>query len=164
MKLLRARERQQRRPDPAETETDPWRLGLRGSRASGWPLVLRAGWAWMDLNHRPLPYQGSALTELSYRPLPFPGMRMALTLGKCRRDRLSHSPENPSVGLPEGDLDTATQMGDEVVDHGSDRGQCGDQDDVHRAEQHGVAEDPGGREPVAATRPRGRTRAGRDAA
>ncbi len=26
------------------------------------------GWAWMDLNHRPLPYQGSALTELSYRP------------------------------------------------------------------------------------------------
>jgi hypothetical protein len=22
----------------------------------------------MDLNHRPLPYQGSALTELSYRP------------------------------------------------------------------------------------------------
>ena len=25
-------------------------------------------WAWMDLNHRPLPYQGSALTELSYRP------------------------------------------------------------------------------------------------
>src|ERR1700733_15308563 len=118
----------------------------------------------MDLNHRPLPYQGSALTELSYRPLPFPGMRMALTPGKCRRDRLSHSPENPSVGLPEGDLDTATQMGDEVVDHGSNRGQRGDQDDVHRAEQHGVAEDPGGREPVADTRPRGRTRAGRDAA
>ena len=27
------------------------------------------GWAWMDLNHRPLPYQGSALTELSYRPM-----------------------------------------------------------------------------------------------
>src|SRR6202044_3371518 len=72
MKLLRARERQQRRPDPAETETDPWRLGLRGSRASGWPLVLRAGWAWMDLNHRPLPYQGSALTELSYRPAARP--------------------------------------------------------------------------------------------
>ena len=23
----------------------------------------------MDLNHRPLPYQGSALTELSYRPV-----------------------------------------------------------------------------------------------
>jgi hypothetical protein len=23
----------------------------------------------MDLNHRPLPYQGSALTKLSYRPL-----------------------------------------------------------------------------------------------
>src|SRR5450755_1723962 len=23
----------------------------------------------MDLNHRPLPYQGSALTELSYRPM-----------------------------------------------------------------------------------------------
>jgi hypothetical protein len=28
----------------------------------------RFTWAWMDLNHRPLPYQGSALTELSYRP------------------------------------------------------------------------------------------------
>src|SRR4051794_40758299 len=25
-------------------------------------------WAWMDLNHRPHPYQGCALTELSYRP------------------------------------------------------------------------------------------------
>src|SRR6476661_6910179 len=32
--------------------------------------VLRVrSWAWMDLNHRPLPYQGSALTELSYRPV-----------------------------------------------------------------------------------------------
>jgi hypothetical protein len=31
--------------------------------SGGWAL-----WAWMDLNHRPLPYQGSALTELSYRP------------------------------------------------------------------------------------------------
>ena len=29
------------------------------------------GWAWMDLNHRPLPYQGSALTGLSYRPSCF---------------------------------------------------------------------------------------------
>ena len=25
-------------------------------------------WAQMDLNHRPLPYQGSALTKLSYGP------------------------------------------------------------------------------------------------
>jgi hypothetical protein len=31
-------------------------------------LAEQTGWAWMDLNHRPLPYQGSALTELSYRP------------------------------------------------------------------------------------------------
>jgi hypothetical protein len=30
--------------------------------------LLSGQWAWMDLNHRPLPYQGSALTELSYRP------------------------------------------------------------------------------------------------
>nr|ADI18418.1 hypothetical protein [uncultured delta proteobacterium HF4000_08N17] len=26
-------------------------------------------WAWVDLNHRPHPYQGCALTKLSYRPL-----------------------------------------------------------------------------------------------
>ena len=25
-------------------------------------------WAWVDLNHRPHPYQGCALTKLSYRP------------------------------------------------------------------------------------------------
>jgi hypothetical protein len=38
------------------------------------PLTCSAtGWAWMDLNHRPLPYQGSALTELSYRPAACPG-------------------------------------------------------------------------------------------
>ena len=25
-------------------------------------------WVWVDLNHRPHPYQGCALTKLSYRP------------------------------------------------------------------------------------------------
>src|SRR5688572_1476621 len=36
-------------------------------------------WAWMDLNHRPLPYQGSALTGLSYRPL-FPSEQPTASL------------------------------------------------------------------------------------
>src|SRR5438105_15197447 len=30
--------------------------------------LLLSRWAWMDLNHRPHPYQGCALTKLSYRP------------------------------------------------------------------------------------------------
>ena len=46
-----------------------------------------------------------------------------------------------SVGLPERDLDTAAHAGDQVVDHRADRGQGRDQDDVHRAQQHGVPED-----------------------
>src|SRR5918912_1302819 len=32
---------------------------------------IRHQWAQMDLNHRPHPYQGCALTELSYGPLLF---------------------------------------------------------------------------------------------
>ncbi len=46
-------------------------LASRGqdrSRARAHRSRTLRGWAWMDLNHRPLPYQGSALTELSYRP------------------------------------------------------------------------------------------------
>ena len=34
---------------------------IRGQTGSGW-------WAWVDLNHRPHPYQGCALASLSYRP------------------------------------------------------------------------------------------------
>src|SRR5262249_3112899 len=43
---------------------------------SRWPCSSRLvwlSWAWMDLNHRPHPYQGCALTKLSYRPVGWTG-------------------------------------------------------------------------------------------
>src|SRR4051795_3487452 len=52
---LPAPPRQRQRAEPRASSPDPRRA---------------VEWAWMDLNHRPLPYQGSALTELSYRPVP----------------------------------------------------------------------------------------------
>src|SRR6266508_1565200 len=41
---------------------------LRFLSSLGHRRLLLAGWAWLDLNQRPHPYQGCALTELSYRP------------------------------------------------------------------------------------------------
>src|SRR4029453_7419192 len=41
---------------------------LRLLSSFGHRCPLLAGWAWLDLNQRPHPYQGCALTELSYRP------------------------------------------------------------------------------------------------
>src|SRR6266511_1326548 len=41
---------------------------LRFLSPFGHRRLLLAGWAWLDLNQRPHPYQGCALTELSYRP------------------------------------------------------------------------------------------------
>src|ERR1700729_3041323 len=126
-----------------------------------WPGIRAVTWVGLDglePSTSSLSGKRSNRAELQAPAAPR-DVRAALTPGKCRRDRLSHSPGNPSVSLPEGDLDTAAQVGDQVVDHGSDRGQSGDQDNVHRAEQHRVAEDPGGREPVADAGPRGRARA-----
>jgi hypothetical protein len=51
------------------------------------PCLLELGvysWAWMDLNHRPLPYQGSALTGLSYRP---PGIMAPAVLPSGQRSQ-----------------------------------------------------------------------------
>ena len=56
--------------------TKPW---WRISESNRRPPACKAGalpteliphqwWAWVDLNHRPHPYQGCALTKLSYRP------------------------------------------------------------------------------------------------
>ncbi len=44
--------------------TDGPSVGIRHPGFS----VKREGWAHVDLNHGPLPYQGSALTGLSYGP------------------------------------------------------------------------------------------------
>jgi hypothetical protein len=66
----------------ARERVTSWRAGMPRSGelpsapdtpAARWNHAIELGiegslWAWMDLNHRPLPYQGSALTELSYRP------------------------------------------------------------------------------------------------
>src|SRR4029450_1844088 len=41
---------------------------LRFLSSFGHRRLLLAGWAWLDLNQRPHPYQGCALPELSYRP------------------------------------------------------------------------------------------------
>jgi len=72
-----------------------------------------------------------------------------------RRARLPQAPAGASVGLPERDLDAAGNVRDQVVDHRAHRGQRGDQDDVHGANEHRVAEHPGGGEPMAGLHARG---------
>src|SRR5256885_2533921 len=52
------------------------------------------------------------------------------------------------VGLLQGDFDAADEVGGHVVDHRPDGGEGGDEQDVQRAEECGVAEDAGGGEPV----------------
>jgi hypothetical protein len=56
-----------RAPSAFGTHTND--LGEKITRPRTGLLPGQTLWAWMDLNHRPLPYQGSALTELSYRPM-----------------------------------------------------------------------------------------------
>src|SRR4029453_7726541 len=61
-----------RRPDRRD-ERDLHQLAeeaalLRLLSSFGHRRLLLAAWAWLDLNQRPHPYQGCALTELSYRP------------------------------------------------------------------------------------------------
>src|ERR1700734_2074952 len=102
----------------------------------------------MDLNHGPLPYQGSALTELSYSPRP------ATTRAAIRKITVSATDTlTDLVGLLQGDLDTADQPGRQVVDNRADREQGRDQHHIDTAEQHRVAEHPGRREPLAGVVP-----------
>src|SRR3954467_11791517 len=88
----------------------------------------------MDLNHRPLPYQGSALTELSYRPQ--------------NNRRLNVEPPDEttataaaSTALGEGHLDTTDEVRAHVVDEGGQRRESGQQDHVDEADHERDAED-----------------------
>src|SRR5579863_7846214 len=56
----------------------------------GQQAALAAAWAWMDLNHRPHPYQVCALTELSYRPRTCGRPSKAAATNLVRRERLPH--------------------------------------------------------------------------
>src|SRR5690606_38739666 len=63
---------------------------------------------------------------------------------------------NRLLGLLEGHLDAADEVGGQVVDHGPDRGQGGDEQDVQRADQDGVAEDAEEGEPASGVHGPGR--------
>src|SRR6185437_14936621 len=82
----------------------------------------RFTWAWMDLNHRPLPYQGSALTRLSYRPQVLD--------------------EGISPALCERDLDTADEVGAHVVNERGQRRERREQNDVDEADDKRDDEHP----------------------
>src|SRR5712691_11278137 len=93
----------------------------------------------MDLNHRPLPYQGSALTELSYRPIPSeieqPGDSTRVA---TPRKRVKRSPSVP-VTLGQGDLDTTNDVADQVVQERDEHRQGR----PHEGEQAPGEEQPG---------------------
>src|SRR6185295_11055383 len=86
--------------------------------------LLLAGWAWLDLNQRPHPYQGCALTELSYRPggrcrglhharrQAYAGLRKGVNRGPDLRVT-RRSVQLPAFG--ERDLDPADDVGEQVV-------------------------------------------------
>src|SRR5580658_7021369 len=78
---------------------------------------------------------GKRSNRLSYTPVGVPVKRTSL---------LYRIPQGASLRLPESHLDAADGLGDEVVDHRSDRGHRGDEHDVHRAEQRRIAKDNGG--------------------
>src|SRR5699024_10682175 len=54
---------------------------------------------------------------------------------------------NVSFGFGQCDVDTADQVGDQVVQHRTDRGQGREQHDVQGTDHAGVTQDPAGREP-----------------
>src|SRR5437588_8752584 len=100
----------------------------------------------MDLNHRPLPYQGSALTELSYTP-SYP--RNASTPERVPQLRPDGEPAGEALlRFPQRYLDPADEVRREVVHHRADRGEGGDQEHVEHAEECRVTEDRRRGEPV----------------
>ena len=74
----------------------------------------------MDLNHRPLPYQGSALTRLSYRP-----QSEGDITGSANATYLS------VLVVRKDDFDAARQADGYVVQEREQSGQGGYQDDLH---------------------------------
>src|SRR5436190_13697636 len=87
----------------------------------------------MDLNHRPLPYQGSALTELSYRP------------SRCA-DEITAAPASVAVG--EGDLDAPDEVCADVVDERAEGRERREEDDVDAADDQGNGHHPAEAEPA----------------
>ena len=83
----------------------------------------------MDLNHRPLPYQGSALTRLSYRPrsegdITGSAHAICLSVLVVRQD----------------DFYAARQAYGHVVQEREQGGQGGYQDDLHTRDHGSEAE------------------------
>ena len=89
----------------------------------------------MDLNHRPLPYQGSALTELSYRPryVPQKDTSTARPLPIASGRGLRTFAEDLLL-FGQGHLDATDQVGGEVVHVGGQRRQRGDHHGVDQRE------------------------------
>src|SRR4051794_39093030 len=99
----------------------------------------------MDLNHRPLPYQGSALTKLSYRPgdrRKIPQRRRPLPIGSGE----AFETIEELLLFGERELDATDQVGGDVVEVRAERGERGDHDDVDQSDDRGHAEHAGQRE------------------
>src|SRR2546429_6687449 len=96
----------------------------------------------MDLNHRPLPYQGSALTELSYRPLPSeiedPGDSTRLARLQKRVNRIPSAP----LTLRQRDLNTADDVADQVVQERDEHRQGSPYEREHASGEEQPGEDP----------------------
>src|SRR5512132_529782 len=110
------------------------RTSLRG--------VLRVrSWAWMDLNHRPLPYQGSALTELSYRPVQS-DTKNARTSSSVARlpERVKRTPSAP-LTLGERDLDATDDVTDQVVQERDEHPQRRPHEREHASDEEEPGED-----------------------
>src|SRR5439155_15739087 len=83
-------------------------------------------WGWMDLNHRPLPYQGSALTELSYSPESCWARSAAQSVAIAGKTCQS---SGSALGVAERDLDATDDIADQVVDERDEH--------VHERPDHG---------------------------